>query len=66
MSLQLAALSAQTAEVLRNSPFAPPHSHSLAGVEQLGSQLSPRLRESASFARLMAFVEGAQHATAAP
>jgi Ca-activated chloride channel family protein len=65
MSLQLAALSAQTAEILRNSPFAPPHSHSLAAVAQLGSQLSPRLRDSASFKKLMALVDDAQRSTAA-
>jgi Ca-activated chloride channel family protein len=61
LSLQMGALAAQTAEILRNSYFSPAHSHSLAGVAELGSQLNPRLRERTSFVELMTLVELAQH-----
>jgi Ca-activated chloride channel family protein len=60
LSLQMGALAAQTAEILRNSYFSPAHSHSLAGVAELGSQLNARLRERPSFVRLMTLVEQAQ------
>jgi Ca-activated chloride channel family protein len=60
LSLQMAALAAQTAEILRNSYFSPAHSHSPAGVAQLGAQLNMRLRERPSFVRLMTLVDLAQ------
>jgi hypothetical protein len=60
LSLQLAALSAETAEVLRGSYFAPSNSHSLASVAELGSQLNARLRGRPSFERLMTLIEQAQ------
>jgi Ca-activated chloride channel family protein len=60
LSLQMGALAAHTAEILRNSYFAPAHSHSLSSVAELGGQLNARLRERPSFARLMTLVEQAQ------
>jgi hypothetical protein len=60
MSLQLAALAAETAEILRDSIFAPANSHTLSGVAELGAQLSPRLRSRPSFDKLMTLVEQAQ------
>jgi hypothetical protein len=60
LSLQMGTLAAQTAEVLRNSYFAPAQSHSLSGVADLGAQLNARLRERPSFVKLMALVEQAQ------
>ena len=60
LSLQLAALAAQTGDVLRNSYFSPAHANSLEGVAQLGSQLTPRLQERPTFIRLMKLVEQAQ------
>ncbi|MEX2138618.1 MAG: VWA domain-containing protein [Pirellulales bacterium] len=60
LSLQTGALAAQTAEILRNSFFAPAHSHSLSDVAELSVQLNPRLRERPSFAKLMTLIEQAQ------
>jgi hypothetical protein len=66
-SLQMAALAAETAEILRDSYFAPPNSHSLSAVAELAGHLSPRFRDRPSFARLMTLVEQAQRsATAKP
>lgn len=62
LSLQLAALAAETAEVLRDSYFAPPSTHSLGHVAELSRQLSPRLRSRPSFARLLSLVDSAQRA----
>ena len=43
-SLQLGSLAAETAEILRDSVFATPKSHSLAAVAELGGRLSPRVQ----------------------
>jgi hypothetical protein len=59
-SLQLGALAAETAEILRDSVFATPKSHSLAAVAELGSRLSPRIQSRPSFAKLMTLVDQAQ------
>jgi hypothetical protein len=56
----MAALAAETAEILRGSPFAPPNTHSLGNVGELAGQLNPRLRNRPSFARLMTLVDQAQ------
>jgi hypothetical protein len=60
LSLQMAALAAETAEILRNSWFTPPSSHSLTHVAELGALLNSRLRSRPSFARLMTLVEQAE------
>jgi hypothetical protein len=60
LSLQMAALAAETAEILRSSWFAPPNSHSLSHVAELGAVLNSRLRSRPSFARLMTLVEQAE------
>jgi Ca-activated chloride channel homolog len=60
LSLQMAALAAETAEILRNSFFAPPNSHSLSHVAELGALLNTRLRSRPSFARLMTLIEQAE------
>jgi hypothetical protein len=60
LSLQMAALAAETAEIFRNSYFTPPNSHSLSHVAELGALLNARLRSRPSFARLMTLVEQAQ------
>jgi hypothetical protein len=60
LSLQMAALAAETAEILRSSWFAPPNSHSLSHVAELGELLNSRLRSRPSFARLMTLVEQAE------
>jgi hypothetical protein len=61
LSLQMAALAAQTAEILRNSYFSSASANSLEAVEQLAAQLNPRLQERPSFVRLRKLVEQAQH-----
>jgi hypothetical protein len=65
LSLQMAALAAETAEVLRDSVFTPPNSHSLSHVAELGDVLNSRLRNRPSFSRLMTLIEQAErsHAT---
>jgi Ca-activated chloride channel homolog len=63
LSLQLAALAAETAEVLRDSYFAPANSHSLAEVARLARDVNPRLQERESFKRLLDLVERGQRAT---
>ena len=64
LSLQLAALAGETAEILRDSYFAPPNSHSLADVAQLARELNPRLQKRDSFVRLLELVERAQRSQA--
>ena len=60
LSLQMAALAAETAEILRGSWFTPANSHSLSHVAELGALLSTRLRGRPSFAHLMTLIEQAQ------
>jgi hypothetical protein len=60
LSLQMAALAAETGEILRHSFFTPPNSHSLSQVAELGGLLNSRLRNRPSFARLMTLIEQAQ------
>ena len=60
LSLQMAALAAETAEILRNSFFTPPNSHSLSHVSELGALLNSRLRSRPSFTRLMTLIEQAE------
>ncbi len=64
LSLQLAALAGETAEILRDSYFAPPNSHSLDEVARLARELNPRLQKRESFVRLLQLVERAQRTQA--
>jgi Ca-activated chloride channel family protein len=63
LSLQLAALAAETAEILRDSYFAPANSHSLAEVARLARDVNPRLQERESFQQLLEIVVRGQRAT---
>ncbi len=64
LSLQLAVLAGETAEILRDSYFAPPNSHSLDEVARLARELNPRLQKRESFVRLLQLVERAQRTQA--
>jgi hypothetical protein len=64
LSLQLAALAGETAEILRDSYFAPPNSHSLADVVRLARELNPRLQKRESYVRLLELLERAQRSQA--
>jgi Ca-activated chloride channel family protein len=64
MALQLAALAAETAEILRGSYFAPPNTHSLADVAAVARQVHPRLAQRASFHELLDLVHRASQAKA--
>jgi hypothetical protein len=66
LSLQMGALAAETAEILRNSYFTPPASHSLSNVAELGALLNSRLRNRPSFARLMTLIEQAERSHPTP
>jgi len=61
-SLQLAALAAQTAEILRESYFAPPSSHSLTDVARTAQRLSGRLKQRKSIVQLSKLIEQVQRA----
>lgn len=63
-SLQQAALAAETAEILRNSFFAPPNTHSLVDVANLARGLSPRLKSRPSVAQLVQLIERCQRSRA--
>lgn len=54
-SLQLAALAAETAEVLRGSYFAPVASHDLDQVRSIGQRLPQRTRQTMSYRQLEQF-----------
>ena len=54
-SLQLAALAAETAEVLRGSYFAPVASHDLGQVRSIGQRLPQRTRATLSYRQLEQF-----------
>lgn len=54
-SLQLAALAAETAEVLRGSYFAPVASHDLNQIRAIGQRLPQRTRQSLSYRQLEQF-----------
>jgi hypothetical protein len=54
-SLQLAALAAETAEVLRGSYFAPVASHDLGQVRSIGQRLPQRTRQTPSYRQLEQF-----------
>ncbi len=56
-SLQLAALAAETAEVLRGSYFAPVPSHDLGQVRAIGQRLPQRTRATLSYRQLEQFWE---------
>ncbi|HZZ73183.1 MAG TPA: von Willebrand factor type A domain-containing protein [Pirellulales bacterium] len=64
MSLQEASLLAETAEILRESPFTPPAAHSLERILALAAEANPRLRERSDFLEWRAFVEQAIKAKA--
>jgi hypothetical protein len=63
LSLQLAALAGETAEILRDSYFTPANSHSLADVARLARAVNPRLQERESFKRLLDLVERGQRSS---
>lgn len=54
-SLQLAALAAETAEVLRGSYFAPIATHDLGQVRSIGQRLPQRTRQTSSYRQLEQF-----------
>jgi Ca-activated chloride channel family protein len=54
--LQAAALAAQTAELLRQSPFVPPGPRDYGKILELASAANPRLAGQEGFLRLLAFV----------
>jgi Ca-activated chloride channel family protein len=59
ISLQAAALAAETAELLRGSFYTPAPSHSLDRVRAEAQQVHPRLRRQAEFSRLLELVDWA-------
>jgi hypothetical protein len=61
-SLQAAALAAETAEVLRQSYFAPRGAHSLDRVAAMAAHSNPRLREQKELKRLLRLAEMARQA----
>jgi hypothetical protein len=62
ISLQAAAVAAETAEILRGSPFAPRGVHTLDRVVALAAGANPQLREQREFARLVRLAEMARQA----
>ncbi len=62
LPLQLAALAAETGEILRGSPFVPPASQPLDQVAKLAAQANPKLLERPDFQRLKQFIELARFA----
>ena len=62
LSLQMAGLAAETAEILRESPFTPAGSHSLARVLNVATQANPLLRERPGFLEFQTFVQQAAKA----
>jgi Ca-activated chloride channel family protein len=62
MSLQAAALAAETAEILRGSPYSPRGTHTLDRVVALAAHANPRLREQREFKRLLRLAEMARQA----
>lgn len=60
LSLQAAAIAAETAEVLRQSPWASARSRNLEQVLHIAHAVNPRLAEDDSFQRFVAVVQGAQ------
>ena len=59
LPLQMAAFVAETAEILRESPFAPSGSHSLARVLTAAAQANPLLRERPGFLEWQNFIQQA-------
>jgi hypothetical protein len=53
LSLQAAAIAAEAAEVLRQSPFASPRNRDLSGVLARAEEVNPRLKERASYQRFL-------------
>jgi Ca-activated chloride channel family protein len=62
MSLQAAALAAETAEILRGSPFAPRGAHSLERVLALAAHANPQLTEQREFKKLIRLTRLARQA----
>jgi len=62
LSLQAAVMAAETAEVLRQSYFAPKRSRSLQDVLVLADEVNPRLARRRSFQRLRLLAERAERA----
>lgn len=60
LSLQAAAIAAQTGEVLKSSPFAQTRNRSLADVKALAYRVHPRLADRASYRRFVALIEAAE------
>jgi hypothetical protein len=60
LSLQAAALAAETAEVLRGSPFVPSRTRGLQDVLEAADEVNPRLSESPVFQRFLSLVERAE------
>ncbi len=60
LSLQAAAIAAQTGEVLKGSPFAQTRNRSLADVKSLAYRVHPRLADRAGYRRFVAFLEAAE------
>ena len=57
LSLQAAAVAAETGEVLKNSPFAESRGRGLAEVQTFARRVNPRLAEHAGFQRFVRFVD---------
>jgi hypothetical protein len=60
LSLQAAAIAAQTGEVLKGSPFAEVRNRGLAEVKNLALRVHPRLRDQESYRGFVSFVEAAE------
>lgn len=57
LSLQAAAIAAETGEVLKNSPFTDSRGRGLAEVQAFARRANPRLEEHEGFQRFMRFVD---------
>ncbi len=60
LSLQMAALAAETAEILRGSPYTPSATHSLDQVAGWAGQVNPALASRPGFVRLKQFIDEAR------
>jgi Ca-activated chloride channel family protein len=60
LSLQAAAIAAETGEILKGSPFAESRNRSLAEVERLTYRVAPRLADRAGYQRFVAFITAAE------
>lgn len=60
LSLQAAAIAAETGEVLQGSPFVESRNRGLADVRALSYRVNPRLRDRAEYQRFVSLIEAAE------